>query len=685
MNVVELTTPTDFSTENHPASTNLYEGLPGINQLLAIYRQGHVCADVEAIPLPQDYTLTPSDNTPVPNNKNPTANRTNTTKGGPTRRDRPASASARAVPYPAPSVDRRSSIKPAGNMTCGSWVPAPQGAGRSAGAPVLSFIVKFTVPEHKNISDMVQAWRTAVRNTLPPHNKSKSPWGYFVPEASMLTAPHKKETIYLMNWLKIRVDWLLMMMDDKHRHLTTSSGWREYLAFCDGPRKEKHANVLRKMKEVWNIYSKDLARRASKWGGRELRVEDLDLRTWREITWKLCQIGFQYELWALDSIIVRREGPHALDIAAERNRWINKVCGDDWLTRTEEQLTAVSSIGSTLSIDASMAKQAQIKLSAGAPADLPAPSPTVRGKSSAGEDGEEVWKAMNVEGKRSAGEDGEEVWKAMNVEGKRSAGEDGEEVWKAMNVEGKRSAGEDGEEVWKAMNVEGKRSAGEDGEEVWKAMNVEGKRSAGEDGEEVWKAMNVEGKRSAGEDGEEVWKAMNVEGKRSAGEDGEEVWKAMNVEGKRSAGEDGEEGWKAMNSSIIPNLTLITSPLSSPSVLGLVWFVCTCVRQAGLSGVSPVGQAGLSGAPDVEQAGLSGVSPVGQAGLSGAPPVGQAGLSGAPPVGQAGLSGTPPVGQAGLSGTPPVGQAALSGAPDVEQAALSGAPEFPRISAYALS
>ena len=99
------------------------------------------------------------------------------------------------------------------------------------------------------------------------------------------------------------------------------------------------------MKGIWNAYSKDLARRASKWGGRELRVEDLDLHTWRQITQELCQIRFRYELWALDSIIVRREGPDVLNIAAERNQWINKVCGDHWLTRTEEQLTSTPKLG----------------------------------------------------------------------------------------------------------------------------------------------------------------------------------------------------------------------------------------------------------------------------------------------------------------------------------------------------
>lgn len=163
----------------------------------------------------------------------------------------------------------------------------------------------------------------------------------------MIMAPQKKLTrdLYLMNWLKIRVDWLLIVMDNNHRKLTTASSWREYLAFCANPRKEKHATVLRTMKQVWNVYSKDIACRGSMWAGRELRAEDLDLHTCREITWELCQVGFRYELWALDSIIVRREGPHALDIAAERNRWINEVCGDNWLTRAEEHLTYQPKLG----------------------------------------------------------------------------------------------------------------------------------------------------------------------------------------------------------------------------------------------------------------------------------------------------------------------------------------------------
>lgn len=78
--------------------------------------------------------------------------------------------------------------------------------------------LKYTVPHHEGIPDMVQSWRTAVQDTPPPNNKPKSAWGYFVPEASMIMAPQKKLTrdLYLMNWLKIWVDWLLIVMDNNH-------------------------------------------------------------------------------------------------------------------------------------------------------------------------------------------------------------------------------------------------------------------------------------------------------------------------------------------------------------------------------------------------------------------------------------------------------------------------------------
>lgn len=208
-------------------------------------------------------------------------------------------------------------------------------------------LLKFTAPEHDGIPDMVQSWKAAIQNTPPPNNKSKPTWGYFVPDAAMLMAPKKSETrvLYIMNWLKIRVDWLLILIDNEKRLITTATSWREYLSHGVNARNQRHANVLRTMKEMWKVEPKDIARRASIWGGRELTGELVDQQTCREITWELCQVGFRYELWALDSIIVRREGIHALEIAAERIRWINEVCMDDWLTRTEDRFTGAPNIG----------------------------------------------------------------------------------------------------------------------------------------------------------------------------------------------------------------------------------------------------------------------------------------------------------------------------------------------------
>lgn len=66
VDIVNISPPTGFSMENRPASAELYTGIPGVKQLLTIYRQGHVCADVEAVPLPQDYGIAVSDNTALP-------------------------------------------------------------------------------------------------------------------------------------------------------------------------------------------------------------------------------------------------------------------------------------------------------------------------------------------------------------------------------------------------------------------------------------------------------------------------------------------------------------------------------------------------------------------------------------------------------------------------------------------
>ncbi len=53
--VVELTPPDGISTTNRDTSVALYVGPPGPKQLEAVYHKGHICADVEAVPLPEDY------------------------------------------------------------------------------------------------------------------------------------------------------------------------------------------------------------------------------------------------------------------------------------------------------------------------------------------------------------------------------------------------------------------------------------------------------------------------------------------------------------------------------------------------------------------------------------------------------------------------------------------------------
>lgn len=57
VNIVDVTQPVDIPVTNRYGSVSLYRGLPGAKQLEVIYHKGHVYADIESVPLPDDYAL----------------------------------------------------------------------------------------------------------------------------------------------------------------------------------------------------------------------------------------------------------------------------------------------------------------------------------------------------------------------------------------------------------------------------------------------------------------------------------------------------------------------------------------------------------------------------------------------------------------------------------------------------
>ncbi len=55
INVVDLMPPSDIPTEDYSPRSVIYVGTPGLKQLESIYQKGHVYADIEAIPLPENF------------------------------------------------------------------------------------------------------------------------------------------------------------------------------------------------------------------------------------------------------------------------------------------------------------------------------------------------------------------------------------------------------------------------------------------------------------------------------------------------------------------------------------------------------------------------------------------------------------------------------------------------------
>lgn len=63
INVVDITPPTDVPTTECSPRNVVYVGIPGIKQLETIYQKGHTYADIEAVPLPEDFAS--NESTPV--------------------------------------------------------------------------------------------------------------------------------------------------------------------------------------------------------------------------------------------------------------------------------------------------------------------------------------------------------------------------------------------------------------------------------------------------------------------------------------------------------------------------------------------------------------------------------------------------------------------------------------------
>lgn len=159
-------------------------------------------------------------------------------------------------------------------------------------------------------------WKDALSSLdrARPALRGSALWGYWVPEPSLLLGPQNIErtTRYLRNWLRVRPAWLYML--SQSNHLVTRvepQWWRDYLnGDIQGSTPEastRRARRLQRVRDVFghvldmNHYVEDLGS-PIRWFDK--RVESNLGQFASMIIWEVFELGFRYELLALDRILV---------------------------------------------------------------------------------------------------------------------------------------------------------------------------------------------------------------------------------------------------------------------------------------------------------------------------------------------------------------------------------------------
>ena len=167
---------------------------------------------------------------------------------------------------------------------------------------------KFVDVVHAWMPLPLPSWKRAMQAVDRSDKARPGRWGYWIPEPALLLGPKNPERMqkYVMNWLRARPIWLYMLqlpgsMASRHR----TQIWRDFLyGLPDDP--TWHTKNGKRAFEVKQIFARVFAEKALgsavsgevEWLGR--RFDVVDERTGPLILWEAFELGFRYELSALD-------------------------------------------------------------------------------------------------------------------------------------------------------------------------------------------------------------------------------------------------------------------------------------------------------------------------------------------------------------------------------------------------
>ncbi|KAI0686910.1 hypothetical protein C8T65DRAFT_712258 [Cerioporus squamosus] len=214
----------------------------------------------------------------------------------------------------------------------------PQGRGRGCANPVRHGARRESAPyntthashlcgRNKFMPLRLHAWDLAMQSVdrSTPAKRSEALWGYWIPEPALLLGPQTIERThrYLLNWLRIRAAWVyLLSHPDARITRVPPQWWRDYLngdiegtTPNDATRRAKHLEQIRSVFSVAFEAHQFVAApdQLVNWFSFCLSAPPPNLCPF--ILWEVHEIGFRYELLALDCILVPARDPETDELA----------------------------------------------------------------------------------------------------------------------------------------------------------------------------------------------------------------------------------------------------------------------------------------------------------------------------------------------------------------------------------
>ena len=172
---------------------------------------------------------------------------------------------------------------------------------------------KFRDPSHPWMPPSLPVWDRAMRavDRSQVAKPADEMWGYWIPEPALLLGGKDptRQRRYLLNWLRAQPVWLYMLQIPGAGAVQVDpQSWRDFL---DGVPDDANSftRTGKRAYEIKQIFGRifseaELDASADgqvEWHGRQLTYITDDIAPL--IVWETFELGFRYELWALDRII----------------------------------------------------------------------------------------------------------------------------------------------------------------------------------------------------------------------------------------------------------------------------------------------------------------------------------------------------------------------------------------------